>query len=666
MQSVSPTERSGGFRPDVEGLRGVAILLVVLYHAHLSFMHGGFVGVDVFFVISGYLITGLLVREVERSGSISFKGFYARRVRRLLPALAVTLAVTVVGAVFNFAPWNLGEVLKAGIASALWSANLYFAVNTTNYLAQDANSNPFLHMWSLAVEEQFYFVWPALIWLATRRWASRGKRRLLALLAAVAVFSFLGCLLLTYRNQPWAFFASPARSWEFALGGLAVLVRRPRWPRFCVVFPVLGLGAIALSAVAFSDATVFPGWAALLPVLGTAAVLTFDSAQGGVGWALNNPPMQLFGRLSYSWYLWHWPVLVLARRNWNLNLWGTLAGALGSLLLAAATHRLIENPIRFHPRLASRPWLSLALAGCATSACVGLSVGCYYAVHWFENQQTRQVWNLIRTKPGVYDDGCQLNLLQMRSPGCVYGDAASSRTLVLFGDSHASQWFPPLQAIAEEKHWKLVVRTKVACTPVAVMPYDDRHHRDYRECAAWRDGEIDSVIRMHPQAVVLSTYSSYYIRHLHLSMDAWSEALRQTVARFDRAGVTVVLLHDPPEPTTDVTDCVYRWAREGKDVSSCSFQRATGESAAIAAAEEQVVKTMQHTRLLDLSAAICAQPECSAYRNGTIVYQDRHHLSVSFARTMAPLLGEKLESVLNGVDYADTPSIREQAQLQSF
>jgi peptidoglycan/LPS O-acetylase OafA/YrhL len=666
MPSPSLTGSRSGFRPDVEGLRGVAILLVVLYHAHLPLMGGGFVGVDVFFVISGYLITGLLFREVQRSGSISFKGFYARRVRRLLPALAMTLLVTAVASVFNFAPWNLGEVLKAGIASALWSANLFFAVNTTNYLAQDANSNPFLHMWSLAVEEQFYFVWPALIWLATRRCARQSKRRLLLLLAAVALFSFLGCLALTYRSQPWAFFSSPARAWEFALGGLAVLARRPAWPRFCAAFPVLGLSAIAVSASAFSDATVFPGWAALLPVGGAALVLTFDSVQGGIGWALNNPPMQFLGRLSYSWYLWHWPVLVLAERNWNLDLWGTLSAALGSLLLAALTHRLIENPIRFHPRLVQRPWLSLALAACTTALCVSVSVGCYYAVRLFENQQTRAVWASIKAMPGVYGDGCQLTLNQTESPRCVYGDYAADRTLVLFGDSHASQWFPPLQTLAVEKHWKLLVRTKVACTPVAVMPYAEREHRDYQECVLWRDGEIDKIIRLHPQAVVLSTYSDYYIQHLHLSMSAWKEALRETIARFDEAGVTVVVLHDPPTPTSDATDCVYRWAREGKDIGSCQFRRATQESAAIAAAEEQVVGASKHARLLDISNAVCAQQECSAVKNGTIVYQDRHHLSVSFAQTLAPLLGEKLESALDGAEFAQAPSERERSHLQAF
>ena len=370
-------------RGDIEGLRAVAVVLVVLFHASIGGVPGGFVGVDVFFVISGFLITGLLLRERTASGTISLSSFYARRARRLLPAAALVLVVTLVASIILLPPLLVPGVATDTAAAALYVSNMGFAMQATDYFAAGQAPSPFLHFWSLGVEEQFYVFWPAIVLLVTRG-AIRPGRRVGITVVAIAAASFVFALWLTSAAEPWAFFSLPTRAWELALGGsLAVAGARlsllPQ--RVAAAAGWVGLALIVVAGVVLNETTPFPGTAALLPTVGAALVIVSGAQPTALGPArlLGTAIPRFFGRISYSLYLWHWPVLVLPAiaAGVPLPLSERVVLVVVSVALATATSRLVEDPFRRGRFIGTLPRRNLAMAGALTVAvamtCVGVN-----------------------------------------------------------------------------------------------------------------------------------------------------------------------------------------------------------------------------------------------------------------------------------------------------
>ena len=368
-------------RGDIEGLRAVAVVLVVLFHASIGGVPGGFVGVDVFFVISGFLITGLLLRERTGSGTISLSSFYARRARRLLPAAALVLLVTLVASILVLPPLLVRGVATDTAAAALYVSNMGFAVQATDYFAAGQAPSPILHFWSLGVEEQFYVFWPAVVLLVTRG-AIRPGRRVGITVVAIAAASFVFALWLTSAAEPWAFFSLPARAWELALGGclavagtrLSLLSERP-----AVAAGWIGLALIVLAGFALNETTPFPGLAALLPTVGAALVILSGAQPTTFGPArlLGTAIPHFFGRISYSLYLWHWPLLVLpaVAAGVPLPLSERVILVVASVALAAATNRWVEDPFRRGRFIGTLPRRNLAMAGALTVAVAMTAVG---------------------------------------------------------------------------------------------------------------------------------------------------------------------------------------------------------------------------------------------------------------------------------------------------
>jgi peptidoglycan/LPS O-acetylase OafA/YrhL len=389
-------------------LRAIAVLAVVFYHAHVGFLGGGYIGVDVFFVISGFLITDLLWQELDRTGRISFSSFYGRRLRRLLPVAMLVLIVTMVASLRWLPPLELRSVWKDGVATALYGGNYRFAAVQTNYLTSSGPASPFQQYWSLGVEEQFYLLWPLLLLLAPAviwRWSGSraahtpsGQQRgahtrvappsrwaAFALLAVIALISFAFSLWLTRVDQPWAFFSLPSRAWELAAGGLVALgapALRQAHTGLAALAGWAGLAAVALSAVTFTPSTSFPGTAALAPAIGAAAVLAAGLTPGAWGPAavLDRAWLRFIGSISYSWYLWHWPVLVLAPFVIGHSLSEGLAVSLaaGSGVLAWASYRTIEQPARQSAWLVERPVRTvvggLGLSAAGVTTCLVIAV----------------------------------------------------------------------------------------------------------------------------------------------------------------------------------------------------------------------------------------------------------------------------------------------------
>jgi peptidoglycan/LPS O-acetylase OafA/YrhL len=371
-----PSASGDRFRPDVEGLRGIAVLIVLLFHANLTGLAGGFVGVDVFFVISGFLITGLLLRERERTGRIGFVQFYARRARRLLPAAVVTLVVTLVVALNVVAPLDRPGVGLDAAAAAASIANLRFALEAGDYFAVVSTPSPFLHFWSLAVEEQFYLVWPALIFVVAR--GRHSVRRLAVALGVIVTASLAAGIVITDLAPNWAFYSLPTRAWELGLGGLvavgaAVLARIPG-PIVGVV-GWLGLASVAFATLTFDSSLPYPGSAALLPTLGAAAMIAGGSRAFGPGRLLGIAPLRYLGRISYSLYLVHWPILVLAPLALPVEPTELTRLALVGLSIGVAvlSWALVETPFRTGlPWLAHRPRKTLTIA---MSAILAVTIG---------------------------------------------------------------------------------------------------------------------------------------------------------------------------------------------------------------------------------------------------------------------------------------------------
>lgn len=655
---TTPSARApspSAYLPDVEGLRGIAILLVVAYHAGLSLVPGGYVGVDVFFVLSGYLIVGQLARELEATGRIDLPAFYARRARRLLPAAAVVILVTLLASLWLLPSRAMQGTASAGIAAALYVSNLYFGQRATNYLA-DESANPLLHTWSLSIEEQFYIAWPvalALLALAAPRIAAR--QRALWLTATFVAASFAWAVVQQSLDASWAFLSPLTRAWEFGIGGLVAMTVRRTAPvgRLTMVAGYAGAASILAAAALFGLRTRMPSWPALLPTVGTALVLwgAREYSHAGVSRWLGGAWLRWIGRASYSWYLWHWPVGVLTQFYLQReSLVVRVAAALASLALAEATRRWVENPVRFSPLLASRPRYALRLAALAVIA-TGLAGT---AAHSWATFGTRRLADnrlaQAEQKPGIYHNGCFLDREEVESPPCVSGDTTSPRTVVLFGDSHAAQWYPALQPLARERGWKLVSLTKASC-PIA---WTEGNWSRMREdaCMTWRASAMRRILDSKPFVVITSSYDGDVRLAANdvgrYAASDWADGLRHSLRVLDSAGINTVVLRDTPRPGFDVPACVAsleRWQRSNPPF--CAFERSTPKARAVAEMLTQASQGLRHVTLLDLTETICPDRTCRPVRDDILVWRDRHHLTPAFSRHISAQLGRELEPVLS-------------------
>jgi peptidoglycan/LPS O-acetylase OafA/YrhL len=685
-----PAGTRPGFRPDVEGLRAVAVVLVVLGHAGVPGFAGGYVGVDVFFVISGFLITTLLVKEARTTGRVSILGFYARRAVRLLPAAALVLMVTVAGAWLWLSPIRVREFAVDALASAFSVGNVRFAVTGTDYLNADATPSPFQHFWSLGVEEQFYLVWPLLIvvmgWAATRTGTGHRLRWTAGALAVITVASFWLSVSETERSAPWAYFGAHTRAWELGVGAMVALgvgyLARLSGP-VAAVLGWLGLLAVIGSAVGFDGATAYPGAVALLPVLGTAAIIVagVNAPRHGVPALLGEGRLQIVGRLSYSWYLWHWPVLMIGPAALGIKA-GVAANLLlcaGAFGLAAGTYHLVENPIRHRRILRDEPLRGLRL-GLALCCLVGLvaavaalrppavPVGAtapdlratvaaaadpaaVLADFIARGARTRQLpSNLTPTldqanieKPKVYDGGCHVESAVVTvQAACVYGDRAAPTTVVLFGDSHAAQWFPALERLATQRHWKLVNLTKSSCPAADMLVWHVTLKRAYTECQIWRVAAFKELGRLKPALVVAANSFNYEpaLRDGDLTAQ-WTAAWTRTDDVLLRTGARVATIADTPYIWVRVPTCL---AQRSTQITRCnrtttSVLRGPEQRAALAK-----LAPRNGTTLVDPVPWMCADV-CPAVLGNTLVYRDSNHLTTVFTTAVLPLLAEALPDI---------------------
>lgn len=688
--SALPARWEGlGFRTDIQGLRAVAIVLVLLSHAGFGFAAGGYVGVDVFFVVSGFLITTLLVKEAHDTGKISIAGFYARRARRILPAASAVTIATVVGTWMWFPPTRFDAVMQDAFTVIVYVVNYRFIAEQTEYLNADQSPSPFQQFWSLAVEEQFYLVWPLLllcVLLLVKRDRSRLVGAAIAFAVGIVAISLILSVFVTEQSQTTAYYAAHTRVWELAVGALLALALpalKKTAKALAWILGIGGLAAIVASAVLFDETTAFPGFAALLPVIGTALVLIAGSGAAGnpVSSLLGTAPFQFFGKISYSLYLWHWPILVLAPLALDAEptVLFNVVILVGTIAVAQFSYLCIEEPIRNGSRCKSSNLWGLVTGVCCSvlgiAMILTLTLGFPKELNQNENpvdlEAVQEAEDLSAVEqalmdglavekvpadlspslngaeddlPAVYEDGCHLDLNYSDLPDdCVYGDRESGTEIVLIGDSHAAQWFPALEAIADSRGWSLLSRTKSACTPVSVPVNDEDGEAEFTECWDWKQKVFDELDELRPDLVVLATSDNAPVRSESDAVEDWRSGWDETLARVGAAAGAVVTVTDTPWAQGQTApECL---SLHLDDVQHCqteepyAIERQQRRDAGVAAAEAAGAS------VVDSAAWLCIDGGCPLIVGDLLVYRDNHHLSTPYTKSLANVLAEQLPAL---------------------
>jgi peptidoglycan/LPS O-acetylase OafA/YrhL len=484
--------KTGRYRPDIDGLRAVSILLVVGYHAQPWFVPGGFIGVDVFFVISGFLITRIILSQIK-ANTFSFREFYSRRIRRIFPALIVVLAVTYLIGWFVLLPDALSMLGKSVAASVAFVSNL-FQLSQVAYFAPDAAENPLLHLWSLGIEEQFYIFWPpALLFMF-------GLKRLGVWMAAIAAASFGVSLMIFFGDKDWSFYSPIPRAWELLAGGIVAYYtdapqrEQRRFAQLENVLSTLGILAIIFAAIALNKESSFPGLYALLPVLG--AVLIILSPNSSVNRTfLSNPQMVLIGLISYPLYLWHWPLLSYLGivRNGAPNVLEIWATVLVAVVLSWLTFRFVEIPLRRRKNTAPKLAFGLAAVGMAGMVTV-IAAGFGFRF----SPEIRDIAQLARHGNAGFRDKCFLD-----TPGSEFSSSCiepgDKPLLLLWGDSTAATLYPGLKNAQATIPFRLARFSASACPPILAAGSDAR-------CDAANEIVLDMIKSSHPEMVLLHAW----------------------------------------------------------------------------------------------------------------------------------------------------------------
>jgi len=652
--------RTGGRRADIQGLRAVAVLLVVAFHAGLD-VPGGFVGVDVFFVISGFVITGMLLRELQHTGRVSFAEFYARRVRRILPALALTVTVVALLSLGAVSESERDVTARTGAAASVSLANVSLYRSPAGYFDPAENLNPLLQMWSLSVEEQFYLFFPALMFvgfaMASRRAGRRDRLALTAtLVTLVAIASFLLCVYATGAdvsvagidvNERFAFYLAPTRAWEFAVGGLVAFLvgSLERLPRSAAIGAGLaGAALVGYAAFAFSSETRFPGSAAAIPVVGTALLIAGGTASpAGLPQLLAARPMTWIGDLSYSWYLWHWPLIVFAVALFPSSGNAPELAAMVSLGVAWLAWRYLENPIRHDPEWRGRRAAGLAAVCIAVPIVASLVLA--RAPEPRRSAATRSFVAATRERHADRVRGCNSGLVpSAQPPGCTWPVSDASDRVVLVGDSNAGHFTEAMADAANGLGKAFTVATLPECPPVDLRLVQRGRRND--RCRDFFERTMDDLVANPPSTVVLAASTPVYLHGTGARLEdptsgsradsalgkaaLWEEALDRTLARLEAAGIPTVVVHPVAQWLDwDGRNCaalrVYLAPR------SCGAEQSRTEAEEFrraAFAAEQHAARRHGAVTVDPLPVICGERSCVTNRGDRWVYRDGRHLTV--------------------------------------
>ncbi|MEF2977455.1 acyltransferase family protein [Subtercola sp. YIM 133946] len=689
---TAPKQQSG-FRPDIQALRALAVSLVVVYHLWPDgAVPGGYAGVDVFFVISGYLITSHLFRSMTGSARFSVTLFWAKRIRRLLPASLLVLAIVVVATLLIAPPTVWGPTFREVVASGFYFENWQLAVDSVDYLAANNIASPVQHYWSLSVEEQFYIIWPFILLFSlgiVARLKRNTRRSAVVVVAVVTVVSFGLSVVVTHVLPSVAYFATFTRAWEFGLGGLLALISTRRLgPRAGGAVSWLGLVCIAITAVTFTADTEFPGYLALLPAVGTALVIAggTSTARWSPSWLMARRPVQFLGDISYSLYLWHWPLVVLLPLAFSrflgieVPLLTALTIVILSLGLAFATKVVVEDPIRSSSFLRATKLRTFGFALVATVAVAAVASTGLLALNLTTQTMTATMKQFVASEPGcigapslpslasttgctqtlpvlltpvlamddlpeIYDSRCQSAPREAVVKTCEYGEKSSQFKLALVGDSHSASWFPALAQIATQRGWSLTTFFKSSCAWSSGTRGSDA--LTVSSCAEWNK-EIEPILSSATFDIVVTSYfatdslfrfgdgPATTVSSADGFADAWSPV--------EAVGTKVVALHDTPQISPTSFSCLFDSSAAPADCAS----PLAAETPARAVIENAVTKVPGSTEI-NMNEYFTVGNMIPTETGGVVVWRDQHHFSATYSQSLAPYLDAKLAPIVEKV-----------------
>lgn len=667
------------FLPEVQALRALAVALVVVYHLEPNLLPGGYIGVDVFFVISGFLITGHMIREVAQTGRLSLARFWAGRARRILPAGLVVIAATAALAPLVIPVTEWTNLQRQALASVFYVQNWVLAADSVDYLAADNAPTAFQHFWSLAVEEQFYLLWPLVVVaaaLAVRRVRgdrTRALRRVVLVLFVLIVgASFVWSVLEVRAGDASAYFATTTRLWELGVGGILAVVLRhtERFAPGRSLLALAGVATIVAGAFVLTAATPFPGVPALVPVLGAVAIIAAGrtAGLGSLTWLVDRPRVQWLGDVSYSVYLWHFPVIICfeAWANRGPHLLESLGLLAVSLLLAQLSYVCVERPIR-RARWAVRGNRRVLVAA-ATAMAVTAGIG---VTPLFRADVEKQEWEreaadvvvgvgsgfgaeaveggrvpafvaaagpvIVPNLADVHKElsrtyaACASSRGAATTPRCEFGDPAGERTVAIVGDSHVRMLASPIVEAATEQGWRVVTYLHNSC-PFS-LEARERQYAD--ECLRSNEATHQALLDEAPDIVVTGIFADATFEGPSGGVDglvsAW-DALHEVGSR-------VVVVKDAPRPRPDVQECV---ADHAKDPARCAVSRETAFDHPAHATVEKAVRQSADAELLDLTDRYCGPRRCMAVIGNVMVYRDSNHVTDTYARSLRPYIADAL------------------------
>jgi len=626
-------------RLDIQGLRAFALLLILAFHARAP-ISGGFVALDVFFVISGFVIIQMLMRENERSNRISLKTFYVRRFRRLTPALSLTVSVVVLMSILLQSPFGPEQVTAAtGIGAMLFSANFVIAYNTGSYFDAPAEHNPLLNLWSLSAEEQFYLIFPALMvlaWFLVRK-HKRLKNAPLIILVALAVTTFVLSVITSHTQLSWpmtgffGYYGAVGRAWEFAIGAILGLlaVNLKEWPRWTAeLLGWSGLALILFGCFAYSATTTYPGVPTLAPVLGTAAMITAGTVNtSSVTKILSVRPMVFIGDMSYSWYLWHWPFIVYAiAMSPRHPILAAMFGVVASFIPAYISYRFIEKPIR-----EARDYTKKA-----TGRLVAVTYGIPLAAAGFLAFGASKLWWTDWPKQYSYTQfasyKCHDAFFAARD--CTF-TSGSNGTVMLLGDSQALSMSDGLISAARDLNLTSIVSSHSECP--FILPNKLVWTYENSACATWQTAALTQALSVKPDVVFIANrpYFNGLTENVALlngkgqvtsgmeSQQAWSVALQGVIGPLIKEGIAVVLVDPIPDAEYDIP----AGGILDRPTQRTTTLAANSNAALAQQIDAQLAGSNVGTTVFNPIPSLCGPTYCPEFLHGDHLYADARHLS---------------------------------------
>ena len=638
------------YRSDLQGLRAIAILLIIVAHSSFDLFQGGFIGVDIFFILSGYLITGLIQKEIDQTNKFYFIGFFARRLKRLLPALTFMLLIVFFIAYFTFSEFELYSQLASTKYAITWTSNLFFAFREIDYFNELTTNDLFLHTWSLGVEEQFYLFWPIVIILIFK------LEKILKLsynfsLIVILIISLTLSIYWTKIEPMSAFYLMPSRIWQFTIGALIYYYFGSKnklihlKETHAKALQYIGFISIAGCAVFFTNHMTYPGYWAIIPSVGAAFIIIAGlHIKNNV---ISSTPFVWLGNHSYSLYLWHWPIFKL----------GFVFGYSGQIIPVILMVTLSLGISIFSLVVIEKPFWKGKMSHAKPSLILTTSILTMLIVIFFIIPTLKQS-NLTYTQipgynkwkadiPIIYDLKCDDWFTKSEIKKCEFGNKQASNTIVLFGDSILAQWFSILPKTFKNPQWKIIVMIKSACPLVDIDYFYPRIGKIYQVCMDWRNSVLDELDKIKPDIVFMGNAATY-----EFSERQWKEGSIQIVDRVQKAAKHVYIIPGTPNLSFDGPICLARNSptNDFKYPSSCVEKNRDKLIQPIVKLLENITKQYSNVDFLNLNDQVCPKGLCSAINSENIVvFRDKEHLTNSFVEYYIKDVQSRLE--INGLVY---------------